>query len=76
MRGVLHWRGSGRPDRSEVDAIGARLDALLHDHEAITATHHFHSFREEPEPTPAVTEPNGELWLQSGGVYRVRASAL
>ncbi len=76
VRGVEHWRGSGRPDRSSVNAIGSRLDTLLHDHEALTATHHFHSFREDPEPLPAVTEPNGELWLQSGGVYRIRVSAL
>jgi hypothetical protein len=76
IRGVQHWRGSGRPDRTEVNAIGARLDVLLHKHEAITATHQIHSFREEPEPTPAVTEANGELWLQSGGIYRLRVAAL
>jgi len=76
IRGVFHWRGSGRPDRTDVNAIGARLDALLHDHEATTATHQIHSFREEPTPTPAVTEANGELWLQAGGVYRMRVSAL
>lgn len=76
VRGVQHWRGSGRPDRTDVNAIGARLDVLLHDSEASTATHTIHGFREEPEPTPAVTEANGELWLQSGGVYRFRCSAL
>jgi hypothetical protein len=76
IRGVFHWRGSGRPDRTEVNAIGARLDALLHDHEASTTTMQMHSFREEPEPTPAVTEANGELWLQAGGIYRMRLSSL
>lgn len=76
IRGVQHWRGSGRPDRTDVNAIGARLDALLHKHEVATATHQIHSFREEPEPTPAVTEANGELWLQSGGIYRLRVAAL
>ncbi len=76
IRGVEHWRGSGRPDRTNVNLIGARLDTLLHDVEATTATHQLHSFREEPEPTPAVTEANGELWLQAGGIYRMRVSAL
>ncbi len=74
VRGVFHWSGSGRPDRTDVTAIGERIDALLHDKEAQTATHHIHSFREEPEPNPAVSEPNGELWLQSGGIFRLRAS--
>lgn len=76
VRGVQHWRGSGRPDRTDVNAIGARLDALLHKHEATTATHMIHSFREEPEPVPAVTEATGELWLQSGGIYRLRVQTL
>jgi hypothetical protein len=76
VRGVFHWRGSGRPDRTDVNAIGARLDTLLHATENSTATHQIHSFREEPEPSPTVLETNGELWLQSGGVYRLRAHAL
>jgi hypothetical protein len=76
IRGVYHWRGSGRPDRTDVNAIGARLDTLLHNHEVLTGTWQIHSFREEAEPTPSVFEPNGELWLQSGGVYRLRISAL
>ena len=75
VRGVEHWRGSGHPDRTEVNAIGARLDALLHWHEATTATHSIHGFREEPEPMPMTTEGDGSLWLQSGGVYRIRAAA-
>jgi hypothetical protein len=76
VRGVQHWKGSGRPDRTDVNAIGARIDTLLHDHEETTATLEVHSFREEPEPLPAVTEANGELWLQSGGIFRLRARAL
>lgn len=75
IRGCLLWNGSGRPDRTEINAIGARLDALLHDHEATTGTYSIHSFREEPEPLPAVLT-DGELWLQSGGVYRIRVAAL
>jgi hypothetical protein len=75
VRGVFHWRGTEKPDRTEVNAIGARIDALLHDHEEQTATVAVHSFREEPEPIPSVVE-NGQLWLQSGGVYRVRAQVL
>ena len=75
VRVVQQWRGSGRPDRTEVNAAGARLDTLLHDHEAVSGDYQFHVFREEPTPNPAVVEPGGELWLQSGGVYRVRANA-
>ena len=76
IRGVEHWKGSGRPDRTNVNEIGARLDALLHEHEALTSTHQIHCFREEAEPIPASIEPNGELWLQSGGIYRLRCAAL
>jgi hypothetical protein len=75
VRAVQQWRGSGRPDRSEVNAIGARIDVLLHKHEAVSGAFQFHFFREEPTPSPAVVEPGGELWLQAGGVYRVRANA-
>jgi hypothetical protein len=75
VRGVFHWRGGGQPDRSEVNAIGARIDALLHDHEETTATIHVHSFEEEGEPNPEVPE-GGDLWLQSGALYRIRASAV
>jgi hypothetical protein len=30
--GAFHWKGSGRPDRTEVNAIGERLYELLHGH--------------------------------------------
>jgi hypothetical protein len=76
IRGCFHWQGGGRPDRTDVNAIGNRLDTLLHFHEALTATHQIHGFREDPEPNPAVVEANGELWLQSGGVYRLRVGEL
>jgi hypothetical protein len=76
IRGVQHWRGGGRPDRTDINAIGARLDLLLHKKEATTATHQIHSFREEAEPSPTVLEPTGALWLQSGGIYRLRVAAL
>lgn len=73
--GVEHWRGGGRPDRTDVNAIGARIDELLHDTEQQTATHEFHSFREEAEPNPTVVV-QGDVWLQSGGIYRVRSRSL
>jgi hypothetical protein len=76
VRGVQHWRGGGRPDRTDINQIGARLDTLLHDHEATTTTHQIHSFREEADPLPAVVTSDGELWLHSGGVYRLRCTAL
>ena len=76
IRGVQHWRGGGRPDRTDVNAIGARLDVLLHKITATTSTHQIHSFREEAEPVPSITEANGELWLQAGGIYRMRVQAL
>lgn len=74
--GVDKWREGGRPDRTVVNAIGARIDALLHDYEESTSSIHVHSFREEPEPTPEVPQPGGGLYLQSGGIYRIRASAV
>ena len=76
VRGVQQWRGSGQPDRTEINAIGARIDALLHDHEQTSATLTFASWREEPTPTPASVEGDGSLWLQSGGVYRFLAIAV
>jgi hypothetical protein len=78
IRGVSHWRGTGQPDRTEVNTIGARLDALLHDQESVTATHSIHSFREEPEPLPTIYEAGSTnpVWLQSGGIYRIRAAAI
>ena len=76
VRGAFHWNGSGRPDRTEVDAIGQRIDELLHDHEAATSEYRIHSFREDGEPNPAVLEDDNELWLQSGGLYRIRVNPL
>jgi hypothetical protein len=75
IRVAQQWRGSGRPDRTDVDEAGGRLDELLHGHEAISGDYQFHAFREDPTPNPAVVEPGGELWLQSGGIYRIRANA-
>jgi hypothetical protein len=76
VRGAYKWDGGGVPDRTEVNAIGSRLDDLLHNHEELTTTIHVHSFREEPEPMPVFIDNDGKLWLQSGGVFRVRASAV
>ena len=76
VRGCLHWQDRGRPDRSEVNAIGQRIDELLHDYEGVTSEYQIHSFREDGEPNPEVVEDDGELWLQSGGLYRVRVNPL
>lgn len=61
-------------DWAEVEAIGDRVDALLHKHEANTATIEIHSFREEPYSDETIED--GKLYLHSGGIYRVRAKAL
>lgn len=76
IRGVQHWRGGGKPDRTDINAIGARLDTLLHNKTATTATNQIHSYREEADPMPAVVTSDGELWLHSGGVYRLRCQTL
>ncbi len=73
VRGIVHWKGSGQPDWTDVRAIGDRLDTLLHDHEAVTAELQVHSFREE-SMTDETLEP--DLFLHCGGIYRVRARAL
>lgn len=75
VRGCSHWTGSGQPDRTEVNAIGARVDELLHDHESQTADLELHSFRVDATPSLGDVE-GGELWLLSGGIYRVRARVL
>ncbi len=74
VRGCLQWRGTGQPDRTDVNAIGFRIDALLHDQETTSLGFSIHSFREEGEPNPAQVEADGRLWLQSGGLYRIRAA--
>jgi hypothetical protein len=74
VRAVHHWEGSGAPDWSTVNDLAHRVDALLHDHEGQTADLEIHSFREESF-TDALVE-NGELWLHSGGIYRVRCRSL
>jgi hypothetical protein len=76
VRGALHWTGSGQPDRTEVNAIGARLDALLHDAEFQSADLEIHSFREEGLPSLSDVTAQGELWLLSGGLYRMRPRVL
>ena len=63
------------PTGRTINAIGERLDELLHEVDVLTGTHSIHGFREDPEPTPAVVE-DGDLWLQAGGVYRLRAFPL
>ena len=72
VRAVHHWEGSGAPDWTTVNDLAHRIDGLLHDHEEQTADLEIHSFREESF-TDALVE-GGELWLHSGGIYRVRAA--
>lgn len=74
VRGIVHWRGSGQADWSEAQAIGDRLDTLLHDYEGTSGTLQVHSFREEPFTDETVE--GGDLFLHVGGVYRVRAMAV
>jgi hypothetical protein len=74
VRAVHHWEGSGAPDWTTVNDLAHRVDTLLHDHEGQTADLEIHSFREESF-TDALVE-NGELWLHSGGIYRVRCRSL
>lgn len=73
VRGIVHWRGSGHLDWTEVRAIGDRIDTLLHGHEAVTAELQVHSFREEPFVDETL-EP--DTFLHCGGLYRVRARAV
>lgn len=73
VRGIDHWRGSGLPDWTTVQAISDRLDTLLHDHEGGDGTVTVHSFREESFTDETVE--GGDLWLHAGGVYRLRARA-
>lgn len=75
VRGCDHVPAAAQvPDRTDVNAIGARIDALLHDQETSSSGFSIHSFREEGEPNPAQTERDGSLWMQSGGLYRIRAA--
>lgn len=61
-------------DWSEVEAIGDRIDALLHKHEDTTSTIQMHSFREESFSDETIE--NQKLFLHSGGIYRIRAKAV
>ena len=75
VRGCDHVPAAAQvPDRTDVNAIGFRIDALLHDREVTSGGFSIHSFREEGEPSPAQTERDGSLWMQSGGLYRIRAA--
>jgi len=75
VRGCDHMPAAAQvPDRTTVNAIGARIDALLHAQETSSGGFSIHSFREEGEPNPAQTERDGSVWLQSGGIYRIRAA--
>lgn len=74
VRGIVHWRGGGRPDWTEVRAIGDRIDTLLHDYEGTNTEVSVHSFREESFTDEELAA--GDLFLHVGGIYRVRARAV
>lgn len=74
VRGIVHWTGGGDPDWTTVNAIGDRLDTLLHDHEGANAAVSVHSFREETFTDETIE--GGDLFLHCGGIYRLRARAL
>lgn len=74
IRGVVHWRGGGQPDWTDVRAIGDRLDQLLHGYEGTNAELLVHAFREEPFTDETIE--GGDLFLHCGGIYRLRAMAL
>jgi len=74
IRGIVHWRGSGQPDWSAANAIGDRLDTLLHKHEGQNASIQVHAFREESFTDETIE--GGDLFMHVGGIYRVRAHAL
>lgn len=74
VRGVVHWRGGGQPDWSEVRAIGNRIDQLLHAYEGTNTDILVHSFREESFTEETIE--GDDLFLHCGGIYRLRAMAL
>jgi hypothetical protein len=74
IRGIVHWQGSGAVDYSEVSAISDRLDALLHAHEASTATLQVAIYREESWTSETIE--GGDTFLHSGGMFRVLAHAI
>ena len=75
IRGVVHWTGGGHPDWTTPRAIGDRLDALLQGYSTTTSAVALKVFREESFTEETVVE-EGDLFLQVGGVYRVRAQAV
>lgn len=74
VRGIVHWTGRGAPDWTSARSIGDRLDTLLHRHEGANASISVHVFREEPFTDETVE--GGDLFLHSGGIFRVRARAV
>lgn len=74
VRGIVHWKGTGQPDWTDVRFIADRIDAVLHDHEGQNAEIQVHAFREEPWTDETIE--SGDLFLHAGGMYRVRATSL
>lgn len=77
IRGCYHWTGSGQQDWTDVAAIAARLDVLLHKHSEVisTGTLQVDIFREQSF-TDEQQNAGGGLILYAGGMYRLRAHAL
>lgn len=74
VRGIIQSRSSDpRDEWTEAQAIGDRIDALLHDHEDSTPVLQIHSFREEPFTDETIEDG---LFLHCGGIYRLRAHAV
>src|SRR6266496_3411513 len=75
VRGIDHWKGSGQQDWSTAQAIGNRLDVLLHKHSEATASIQVDIFREESF-VDEQTSSDGTTFLHCGGMYRIRTHAL
>jgi hypothetical protein len=75
VRGVVHWTGSGQQDWTDVQAIGDRLDVLLHKVTVVTSTLSLHAFREQSYVDEQPSS-DGTTYMHCGGFYRIRAHAL
>jgi hypothetical protein len=75
VRGIVHWRGSGQQDWTDAQAIGDRLDVLLHKVE-VTSSRLIVTSSREQSYTDEQQDSQGGLLFHCGGFYRIRAHAL